>query len=290
MSKPNGKKSTGNALVHGVYSSELVLPWESEGEVEELHAQFREDFNPEGASQEEVVLEITHLHLLKRRARRGAQLNRRRLPPLKKFSPGPVATSWEELQEHMLGNAHLHRMWCNILLSNLRAVEIASAAVLVSIEEKKQDTTDAMLKNERIINHEKALESFAKALDSHDQQSEHAAQAMAEQEERNAPIVALYSQAEIERELNLIAQIDARFEKAISRLAMLKEFKRMYGQKEITATPIQPKLEPVMGQLPPKEHESQSLDRTSIRRQDSPRRPRRHPREGGHATRKALVR
>jgi hypothetical protein len=67
---PESKKSTisKNALVHGVYASDVLLPGESEEDFTNLYAAIRSDLNPEGALEEEAVLDIVRLHWLKRRA------------------------------------------------------------------------------------------------------------------------------------------------------------------------------------------------------------------------------
>jgi hypothetical protein len=57
-----------NALVHGIYASDVLLPGESEEDFTNLYAAIRSDLNPEGALEEEAVLDIVRLHWLKRRA------------------------------------------------------------------------------------------------------------------------------------------------------------------------------------------------------------------------------
>ena len=57
-----------NALVHGVYASDVLLPGESVEDFTNLYAAIRSDLNPEGALEEEAVLDIVRLHWLKRRA------------------------------------------------------------------------------------------------------------------------------------------------------------------------------------------------------------------------------
>ena len=57
-----------NALVHGVYASDVLLPGESVEDFTNLYAAIRSDLNPEGTLEEEAVLDIVRLHWLKRRA------------------------------------------------------------------------------------------------------------------------------------------------------------------------------------------------------------------------------
>jgi hypothetical protein len=65
MSKINAKSSkepindaksirNKNALVHGVYAEDVLLPWESREDLEKLLADLREEFGPDGRMEEEV--------------------------------------------------------------------------------------------------------------------------------------------------------------------------------------------------------------------------------------------
>ena len=74
MSNSKSAAKTRNALVHGIYSDELVLPWEKEEDFTELFESLRADLNPEGALEEEMVFDIARLHWLKRRAIRAVHI------------------------------------------------------------------------------------------------------------------------------------------------------------------------------------------------------------------------
>jgi hypothetical protein len=63
-----------NALVHGVYSSDVVLPWEKASEFHELLAGIRIDLEPNGALENDIVFEIASLSWKKRRVNRIMQL------------------------------------------------------------------------------------------------------------------------------------------------------------------------------------------------------------------------
>ena len=38
-----------------LYSKDVVLPWEDQKEFDELHLNYREEFNPDGAVEEDLV-------------------------------------------------------------------------------------------------------------------------------------------------------------------------------------------------------------------------------------------
>ena len=63
-----------NALVHGVHSKHILLAWESEDELKKLHLDFRNEWNPNGCSEEHAVWDLTHNTWLKLRLLASTQL------------------------------------------------------------------------------------------------------------------------------------------------------------------------------------------------------------------------
>ena len=51
-------KSSKNALTHGVYAQEVLLPWEHAQAFDNLHEEIRRDLKPSGYLQEEAVRDI----------------------------------------------------------------------------------------------------------------------------------------------------------------------------------------------------------------------------------------
>ena len=51
-------KRSKNALTHGVYAEEVVLPWEDAQAFDKLHQEIRRDLKPSGYLQEEEVCDI----------------------------------------------------------------------------------------------------------------------------------------------------------------------------------------------------------------------------------------
>ena len=77
-----------NALKHGLYSTDVVLPWEDQEEFDELHREYREEFNPEGAFEEDLVGQIAQLEWLKGRLWRHHH---------QRFTSDPIAEDLESL-------------------------------------------------------------------------------------------------------------------------------------------------------------------------------------------------
>ena len=77
-----------NALKHGLYSKDVVLPWEDQEEFDELHREYREEFNPEGAFEEDLVGQIVRQQWLKGRLWRHHH---------QRFTSDPIAEDLESL-------------------------------------------------------------------------------------------------------------------------------------------------------------------------------------------------
>jgi hypothetical protein len=58
-----------NALTHGIYGKDILLPWESRQEFEELLADLRDEFRPDGRTEDEIVFDMAHLRWQKYRLR-----------------------------------------------------------------------------------------------------------------------------------------------------------------------------------------------------------------------------
>src|SRR5450759_1281905 len=73
-SAPIRESSGESRLIHGVYSSDIVLPWEKAEDFNELLQGIRLDFMPNGTTEDDIVFEIAVLHWRKRRINRALQL------------------------------------------------------------------------------------------------------------------------------------------------------------------------------------------------------------------------
>ena len=56
-----------NALTHGIYGKDILLPWESREEFEKLLADLQDEFQPSGRTEEESVFDLAHLRWQKKR-------------------------------------------------------------------------------------------------------------------------------------------------------------------------------------------------------------------------------
>jgi hypothetical protein len=77
MPEPTQSTASKNALIHGIYASDILLPDESEEHFDELYQKLRSDLNPESPLEEEAVLDVVRFYWLKRRAIKAAKGNYR---------------------------------------------------------------------------------------------------------------------------------------------------------------------------------------------------------------------
>ena len=119
VDKPSRKK---NALAHGVYAEDIILPWESHEEFVTLFKDLAEEFRPDGRMEEEVVLDLAHLRWQKRGVRNmwHAAANRNVfVSALVEFGK----QSLEEIRGHLRTNANSIRHTIELL--HARIVELA---------------------------------------------------------------------------------------------------------------------------------------------------------------------
>ena len=62
-----------NALTHGYYASDIVLPSENEQEFEDLLQAYRNEYGPDGVSEEAAIFDLASLHWKKRRFEAGSR-------------------------------------------------------------------------------------------------------------------------------------------------------------------------------------------------------------------------
>jgi len=208
------KSSSRNALVHGLYAHELVLPWDSKDDFEKLHADLKAEFSPRGRAEEEAVLDLATLHWQKHtlwRMRKTAVLQ-------DPFTVDIVQTggeTWSKIRKRLRSAAHGER-------TLLGALEAAGAKMLTKLErfQKEMDATSDPQEIKRI---EDKMNALVRTV------SEHVSPLLeklregpnAEQAFSNA-----YAPESLEKLVHLEAALDARIAKVLSRLVGLKEFKR----------------------------------------------------------------
>src|SRR5579862_9462242 len=67
VSKQPTKPRKKNALAHGIYGKDILLPWESRKAFNKLLVDLRDEFRPEGRMENEIVFDLAHFRWQKYR-------------------------------------------------------------------------------------------------------------------------------------------------------------------------------------------------------------------------------
>jgi len=217
-----GPKKYGNrnALCHGLYSNELTLPWESEKDFERLHASFKDEWKPYGASEEQAVIELAHYTWILWRASKTALVQFHKVPfGGKRLKSGDM--SWPDVLEgeHVIpklattAKELFQSIYQNIddLFESIRSQPYQTDTV--TGKAKQLDIAklgSAVIETIKVV---KESESFVKKVSDF----------IVTQGEKYEKA---YLPDEIEKQVRVMAMVDARIDKILRRLTSLKEYKR----------------------------------------------------------------
>jgi hypothetical protein len=191
-----------NALVHGVYAEDVVLPSEDKTEFDELLRQYREELNPIGTFEEGIVGQITQLQWVKRRLLRD------------------------------------YRMRCTID-PRVRSVLEALKSGELALDKLREETTFTVSPKEfdaLVVAYERKLDEIEAGKAKQASTPAPAQSTEQQQKIRDVEVAAEHMTAseDLDRFLKTLGSLDTRIEKAIARLAGVKEYKKLYGPKQVT--------------------------------------------------------
>ena len=224
MSKSNPSK---NALTHGFYATDVVLPWENQQEFDDLLRRYFDEYCPDGVSEEEAVSDLASLHWKKRRLEVGLQqaLQKQRDFDAKidNWDVGAAAKSQSKAVQAgcALVLKHLEQLYqSNKVKANSQANgQVNSQANSQPVD---FDKLNLLMKELNLISTGFVVPSL-QAVE----------QLKLDQIER------AYQPHIMEKELKLQAEIDRRIEKVLKRLVIVKELKRQYPAKSVSAKQIE---------------------------------------------------
>jgi hypothetical protein len=204
-----------NALVHGLYAKDVLLPWDSKEDFEKLHEDLKAEFSPHGRAEHEAVLDLAMLHWQKHTLWRMRQVSVLKDP----FTADILETerkSWSGIRQSLRSAASDERTLFGTL-------ETGTAGQLLAQITRLRKEMDAASEAEEIKRAEEKLMAVLRTLNDHVfpllervRQRPNAEQAFDK----------AYSVDSIERVIRLEAAVDARIGKVLARLVGLKEFKR----------------------------------------------------------------
>jgi hypothetical protein len=215
MTDTRSKKTRShNALVHGVYAKDILMPWESREAFETLHKDLLTEFMPRGRSEEDCILDLAYLLWRRQSLWRLWQTTILKDP----FTQDILQTnrkSWSGIRKQLRAEANGHRK----LLGALEAEHVEMLSQLGRLQQKLQGAAD----NQEVKLNEDKISALIGII------KEHVApltQTLTQVPNAEQTFDAAYAAKKLEELLRLENMIDARIGKVLARLVALKEFKR----------------------------------------------------------------
>ena len=231
------KKRSKNALTHGIYAEEIVLPWEDPKDLMKLRDDIWKTTQPEDRLQEETALGVVRLMWLKRRLMRTSQLVYYRDPQCATSE----AKDWDGLLASMTSAA--------IEKGNLSGETKEALEKLKQATEKLGDLNKTLVPGHNQPGPPKeAFDAAQEAL----RDAKFCSKILTEQVfprlckleevDKSQPITVYetaYSADDLDKTMRLEAALDARIDKQLGRLVNLKEFNRLKRErmKEVPNAP-----------------------------------------------------
>jgi hypothetical protein len=252
---PSGRSRTGpNALVHGLYASDIVMPWESKEDFEQLWRELKQEWLPFGRQEFETVLSLAHMNWLKHRLMRTTQIAFRRDPFLSELQKQGVKT-WAEVS--------------NFIEQKATEEDTLQTEVMATVKELKNAVQQASklmnASDPQTLDIYRAIESVRDSFSKHNGPLYQKAFDKLYRKKPNAPdpnepgvtfsdvydenpatlIEQAYHPDYLAKLVRLEASIDARIDKILQRLIAMKEYKRIVKEtrfvKSSAITPPDPK-------------------------------------------------
>ena len=207
------RKSNKNALVHGVYASDVLLPWESRAGFEKLLDELRAELNINGASEEEIAFDIAVKFWNKRRVKRmeQASMTRAQFSAAVKDSGergfSGIERAIEVAHQQRANKAKAHQGTMDSLMKKLSALDKKLAGRTKASPKLQNDLCDLNTEVARLAILMEDLRSV-----------------------RGGDVLdAAYAAKAWAPALEIDARLDAAIHKLYGRLANIKEFKKMYA-------------------------------------------------------------
>ena len=224
-------KSTGqNALVHGVYASDIILAWESAEDFEQLHQELRTEWAPEGRMEEETVVTLARWNWLKHRVMRSTQMAFRKDPFVAALEQSG-AKSWEDVVSYLQKKAIADDGVMDEAKKTLQVLKTATQNAADAMTAANPDTSAIYIdvKSLTKIFEKHVLPVYGKAF---------------EKGTSNKTVEEAYLPDYLEKIVRLEASIDARIDKTLQRLVNLKEYKRLVKTTESSKQIPSPSIAP----------------------------------------------
>ena len=200
-------KRSKNALTHGVYAQEVVLPWEDAQAFDNLHEELRRDLKPSGYLQEEAVRDIAKEIWRKQRLAITYALpfyKKPMTPELMEAAKGGIAGLAAYLADQS-NHSGIRRMSTEDLLDEIKAKE-AAAMMTISPEDDSNEPGEPPPKKTNGITSDIVEQA--------------------------------YDLATLEKQLKIETMVDNRIKNHMAKFFGLKTYAEMYGQKSTEVLPL----------------------------------------------------
>jgi hypothetical protein len=209
-----------NALTHGIYGKDILLPWESRDEFEKLVAELQDEFQPRGRMENEIVFDIAHLRWQKDRVHQMCIVAAHADPFVSDLVKAGQK-SWAGMRSHLKSTAQNRRMMSDLLNQQFleQTAEVAKTmAELIQTGKLADTATKTSETRKRDANAVRiVMKDFTIPL----------IEAFKDRPNAEDSLRRTYSPEYLEPIIRLEAMIDARIDKALGRLVNLKEYKRL---------------------------------------------------------------
>jgi hypothetical protein len=219
-----------NAISHGVYFSDVVLPWENEQLFNDLHQALREEYYPDGVSEEAAVFELASLYRKRRRLTIGIQLAFHGQADADALAEAGD-DGWEGVARYLKKTSADGDRVCDVARalanSHTKVVTKVLDEINQCIGDESKQKDPAVLDN--LILLAKKIDDVGKDVvvpmlritETYDVDQKIAERA--------------YRPDLMEKELKVLAHIDRQITKAMESLVRAKEYKKFYGRLAIEA-------------------------------------------------------
>jgi hypothetical protein len=220
VSKIPTKARKKNALIHGIYGKDILLPWESREEFEKLLAELEDEFQPSGRMENEIVFDVAHLRWQKYRVHQ-MWIAAAHQDPFVSDLVKAGQKSWAGMRKHLKCKAKDRRMMSE-LLNKLFLEQTAEAAKTLAELIQTGKLADSATKTSETRKREanafrNVVKDFTLPL----------IEAYKDRPNAEDSLRQTYSPEHLEPIIRLEALIDGRIDKALGRLVNLKEYKRL---------------------------------------------------------------
>ena len=220
VSKQPTKSRKKNALTHGIYGKDILLPWEPREEFEKLLAELRDEFQPSGRMENDIVFDLAYWRWQKYRAHQmwiaAAYAN-----PFVSDLVKAGQKSWAGMRKHLKCKAKGMRMMSELQNESFLEQTAEAAKTLAELIQTGKLTDSATKTSETRSREANAFRNVVKDF------SIPLIEAFKDRPNAEGSLLRTYSPENLEPIIRLEAMIDARIDKALGRLVNLKEYKRL---------------------------------------------------------------